>query len=188
MYYHRFECSLGRLSLGGTTVGSPEKLPAHLVADEKPTTAHGEKVDLAATAGAGGVLGLALAQSPGNDDLKAAYGKFRDEAHGLDPPYRPETVNTDGWAATPAAWRALYPKVVWILCFLHAFLKVRDRAKSLVAPFDALREQVGEAYHAESARSFSQRLRRLREWAVVHVGQEVVREKVLALWWEERID
>ncbi|MGZ3303996.1 MAG: hypothetical protein ACXVBG_24260, partial [Isosphaeraceae bacterium] len=35
--------------------------------------------------------------------------------------------------------------------------------------------------HAPDARSFSQRLRRLREWAVAHVDKQVVREKVLAL-------
>lgn len=68
-----------------------------------------------------------------------------------------------------------------ILCFLHAFLKIRDRAKHLGATFDIVREQVWEAYQAGTARSFSQRLRRLREWAVVHVGKEVVRQKVLAL-------
>ena len=181
MYWHRLECSLGRFSLVGTTVASAEKLPAHLVADEKHTTAEGEKVYLAATAGAGCVLGLAVAQSPGHEDLEAAYAKFRNEAQCLDPQYHPETVNTDGWAATQSAWRALFPKVALILCFLHAFLKIRDRAKHLGATFDALRKQVWEAYHADSARSFSQRLRRLREWALVHVGKEVVREKVLAL-------
>lgn len=181
MYWHRLERSLGRFSLVGTTIASAEDLPRHLVADEKHTTSGGEKVYLAATAGSGCLLGLALARSPGNDDLEAAYGKFRDEARCLDPQYRPETVNTDGWAATQAAWRALFPRVALILCFLHAFLKIRDRAKHLGATFDALRAQVWEAYHAEDARSFSQRLRRLREWAVAHVGKEVVREKVLAL-------
>jgi capsid protein len=47
--------------------------------------------------------------------------------------------------------------------------------------FDGLRERVWDAYHASNARSFSQRLRRLREWAEDHVGKEVVREKVRAL-------
>ena len=124
---------------------------------------------------------MALAESAGNDDLEAAYGVFRDEARRLDPEYRPETVNTDGWPATQAAWRALFKGVTIILCFLHAFLKIRDRAKHLGETFDALRERVWDAYHAPDARSFSQRLRRLREWATAHVEKEVVREKVLAL-------
>jgi hypothetical protein len=88
---------------------------------------------------------------------------------------------TDGWPATQAAWQALFKGVTIILCFLHAFLKIRDRAKHLKETFHALREQVWGAYHAPDARSFSQRLRRLREWAEAHVDKEVVREKVLSL-------
>ena len=104
MYWHRLERSLGRNSLVGTTVASAERLPRHLAADEKHTTLAGEKVYLAATAGGGCCLGLALAKAAGNDDLTDAYGVFRDEARRLDPEYRPETVNTDGWPATQAAW------------------------------------------------------------------------------------
>ena len=181
MYWHRLECSLGRFSLVGTTVQTAERLPCHLVADEKHTTLAGTKVYLAATAGDGCCLGMALARTAGNDDLEAAYGVFRDEAQHLDPQYRPETVNTDGWAATQAAWRTLFKGVTLILCFLHAFLKIRDRAVHLKATFDRLREQIWEAYHAPDARTFSQRLRRLREWAEAHVDKEVVREKVRSL-------
>ena len=181
MSWHRLECSLGRSSLVGTTVSAAERLPRHLVADEKHTTRAGEKVDLAATAGGGCCLGVALAESAGNDNLEAAYGVFRDEARYLDPEYCPETVNTDGWPATQAAWRALFKGVTLILCFLDAYLKIRDRAKHLKGTFDALREQVWGAYHAVDARTFSQRLRRLREWAEGHVDKEVVREKVLSL-------
>ena len=124
---------------------------------------------------------MALAETADADELTRAYGVFRDEARCLDPGYRPETVDTDGWAATQAAWRALFQGVTLILCFLHAFLKIRERAVHLKETFDALRERAWEAYHASDARSFSQRLRRLREWATDHVDKEVVREKVLAL-------
>ena len=62
MYWHRLERSLGRFSLVGTTVKDPERLPPHLVADEKHTPSSGKKVYLAATAGGGCCLGLALAQ------------------------------------------------------------------------------------------------------------------------------
>jgi hypothetical protein len=51
--------------------------------------------------------------------------------------------------------------------------------------FAHLRQRVWEAYHAPEARSFSQRLRRLREWAKAHVDTPVVKEKVLA-WCEKR--
>jgi hypothetical protein len=181
MYWHRLERSLGRPSLVGTTVKAAERLPRHLVADEKHTTLAGEKVYLAATAGGGCCLGMALAITAGTDDLTEAYGVFRDEARRLDPQYRPETVNTDGWPATQAAWRALFKGVTVILCFLHAFLKVRERAIHLKETFALLRERIWEAYHAPDARTFSQRLRRLRQWASAHVDKEVVREKVLAL-------
>jgi hypothetical protein len=181
MYWHRLERSLGRPSLVGTTVKAAERLPRHLVADEKHTTLAGEKVYLAATAGGGCCLGMALAMSAGTDDLTEAYGVFRDEARRLDPQYRPETVNTDGWPATQAAWRALFKGVTVILCFLHASLKVRERAVPLKETFALLRERIWEAYHAPDARTFSQRLRRLRQWAKAHVEKEVVREKVLAL-------
>jgi hypothetical protein len=184
MYWYRLERSLGRFSLVGTTIQAAERLPRHLVADEKHTTLiedKSRKVYLAATAGGGCCLGLALAETAGADDLTKAYGVFREEARRLDPDYRPETVNTDGWSATQAAWRALFQGVTLILCFLHAFLKIRERAVNLKETFDGLRERVWEAYHAPDARSFSQRLRRLREWANAHVDKEVVREKVLAL-------
>jgi hypothetical protein len=181
MYWHRLECSLGRFSLVGTTVRSGDRLPRHLVADEKHTTLGGQKVYLAATAGGGCCLGMALAKAASNDDLTAAYGVFRDEARRLDPKYCPETVNTDGWPATQAAWQALFRGVTLILCFLHAFLKIRDRAVHLKETFTELSRRVWESYYAPDARSFSQRLRRLREWAKAHVEKEVVREKVLAL-------
>jgi hypothetical protein len=184
MYWYRLERSLGRFSLVGTTVQAAEHLPRHLVADEKHTTwieHQTRKVYLAATAGGGCRLGMALAETADADELTRAYGVFRDEARGLDPEYRPETVNTDGWSATQAAWRTLFQGVTLILCFLHAFLKIRERAVHLKETFDELRERVWEAYHAPDVRSFSQRLRRLREWAQDHVDTQVVREQVLAL-------
>ena len=48
--------------------------------------------------------------------------------------YAPATVNTDGWKATQAAWRTLFPTVVVILCFLHGFLKIRDRCRKAFGP------------------------------------------------------
>ena len=68
MYWHRLERSLGRNSLVGTTVAPAGRLPRNLAADEKHTTLAGEKVYLAATAGGGCCLGMALAKTAGNDD------------------------------------------------------------------------------------------------------------------------
>jgi hypothetical protein len=189
MYWYRLERSLGRSSLVGTTVPAPERLPRHLAADEKHTTLVDGKsrtVYLAATAGGGCCLGMALAETADADELTRASGVFRDEAHHLDPEFRPETVNTDGWPATQAAWRALFQGVTLVLCFLHAFLKIRERAVHLKEAFTELSRRVWESHHASDARSFSQRLRRLREWATDHVDEGVVREKVLALCNKQR--
>ena len=41
----------------------------------------------------------------------------------------PTKVNMDGWKATRNAWKALFTSVVTICCFLHVFIKIRDRAK-----------------------------------------------------------
>ena len=68
MYWYRLERSLGRFSLVGTTAQAAEHLPRHLVADEKHTTLiekKTRKVYLAATAGGGCCLGMALAETAG---------------------------------------------------------------------------------------------------------------------------
>ena len=59
-------------------------------------------------------------------------------------------------------------------------LKIRDRAKHLKDLFAAVSRRVWEANHAPDRRSFGQRFRRLRQWAVQHVSG-VVLEKVLDL-------
>ena len=89
---------------------------------------------------------------------------------------RPETVNTDGWWATPNAWRSLFASIVVIQCFLHAFLKIRDRAtKQFKGVFDVVSDQLWQAYRAETKRSFSQKLRRLGEWAQAHLEESAMK-------------
>ena len=179
MYWYRLGCGLGRFSIAGTTVRQGE-LPAHLLADEHHQTLDGQKVYIATTVAEGCCLGAEPAVSAGTDDLKAAYEVFKDEARDIDSEYAPETVGTDGWAGTQAAWRLLFPAVVLLQCFLHGWLKVRERAKHLKETFAEVSRRVWEAYHAPDRRGFGQRLRRLREWAVVRLTG-VVLEKVLDL-------
>jgi hypothetical protein len=98
--------------------------------------------------------------------LQKAYSVFAEEAQALDPDDAPETVNTDGGQPTQGAWKALFEHVTPILCFLHAFLKIRDRTTNTLGEVgQAVHQQVWDAYHASSKRAFSQRLRRLKEWA-----------------------
>lgn len=168
MYWFRLECQLGRNSLVGTTIRQAD-LPEHVLADEHHQKRDGDKVYLATTVGGGCLLGMALAESAGTEDLTAAYGVFHQEACNVKPGYTPQTVNTDGWKSTQAAWLALFPAVVVLRCFLHAWLKIRDRAKNLGDTFYELSRKVWEAYHAPSKRSMSQRLRQLSSWAKQHV-------------------
>ena len=129
MFWYRMEVSLGRNSLAGTTLRASGKVPEDLSADEHHTKLCGEKAFVAITTGGGCTLGLAVADTADAVSLTATYGEFRDEARDVQPNYSPSTVNTDGWPATRAAWSGLFPSVVLILCFLHGFLKIRDRAR-----------------------------------------------------------
>ena len=70
--------------------------------------------------------------------------------------------------------------MVLLLCVLHAWLKIRDRAQHLKGVFTEISRRVCEAYHAPDRRHFGQRLRRLKQWAGEHLTG-VVQETVLAL-------
>lgn len=164
MFWYRLECSLGRNSIVGTTVRRAE-IPKHLLGDEHHQTRNGEKVFLATTVAQGCCLGVEVAETASTDDLAAAYGVFRDEARNVEPDYAPQTVNTDGWKGTRAAWRLLFPTIALLRCFLHGWLKIRDRGKHLKDTFFELSTRVWDAYHAPNKRSLSQRLRRLKTWA-----------------------
>jgi hypothetical protein len=128
MYWYRIECGLGRFSIIGTTVRRAD-LPEHLLADEHHQTLDGQKVYIATTIGSGCILGAEPATTAGTDDLKAAYSVFKQEAEDVTPKYVPKTVNTDGWKGTKAAWKILFKSVVILQCFLHAWLKIRERGK-----------------------------------------------------------
>jgi hypothetical protein len=163
MSWYRLEVSLGRNSVVGTTVRRAER-PEHLLADEHHQPRDGTKNYVATTVAEGCCLGAALAQTAGTEDLQAAYGAFETEAQEVRPDYRPRTVRVDGWASTRQAWRALFPRVALLRCFLHGWLNIRSRGK-LSESFAELSRKVWESYRASSRRGFAQRLRRLREWA-----------------------
>jgi len=142
----------------------------------------GERVYIATTAAHDCILGASVALSASQADLEKAYGVFASEAQAVDAAYAPETVNTDGWQATQGAWKALFTHITVILCFLHAFLKIRDRAtKTLGDTFAQVQKRVWKAYHAPSKRAFSQRLRRLREWAEMALPDCVMKSHTLEL-------
>src|SRR5438128_161549 len=119
MYWYRAEMALGRPAIVGSTVKQPEKLPAHVLADEKHTWALGQGVYVATTVGGGCILGATVTEAASADALEAAYGEFAEEAHALSPTSSPKTVCIDGWEGTQSAWRRLFPTGGILLCFLH---------------------------------------------------------------------
>ena len=147
MSWYRLECGLGRFSVVGTTVRTAT-LPEHLLADEHHQGLDGQKVYIATTVGNGCCLGAEPAEAAGSDKLKVAYQVFKDEACDVSPKYAPKTVSTDGWKGTQAAWKMLFTKVVILLCFLHGWLKIRDRAKHLKEVFAEVSRRVWDTYHA----------------------------------------
>ncbi|MFH0917376.1 MAG: hypothetical protein V1912_13155 [bacterium] len=181
-FWYRATMATGRPSIVGSTVKSRDKLPDHLVADEKHTRLKGEKVYVPTTAAAGCILGASAVASASALDLGKGYGDFAAEARELDPEYRPATVCTDGWEATWNAWWGLFSSIVVLLCYLHSAIKIRDCRKSgdERLRFDAL-TKVWEAFKAETKASFSQRLRRLREWASATLPAGRMREAVYKL-------
>jgi len=179
MYWYRLEIGLGRNSIVGTTTRRAA-LPEHLLADEHHQPRDGEKNYIATTVGRGCCLGAAVAETPGTEELTAAYAVFCEEARNVQPDYTPKTVNTDGWKGTKAAWRALFPAIAIVQCFLHGWLKIRDRAKHLGEWFAEISQRVWEIYHAPDRRTFAQRIRALRNWAVKRLSG-IVLENVVDL-------
>jgi hypothetical protein len=179
MYWYRLELALGRNSIVGSTLRKAP-LPEHVLADEHHRPRDGEKNYIATTVAEGCCLGAALARTAGVEDLQAAYGAFKREAQDVRSGYQPKTVNTDGWASTRQAWANLFSLVVVLRCFLHGWLAIRSRGK-LSEGFRTLSEKVWDAYHATDRRSFSQRLRRLWEWAQRQAVASWVLEQVKKL-------
>jgi hypothetical protein len=181
MFWYRAYISLARPSIVGTTIKDPENLPKDLLADEKHTWLLGEKIYAATTVAEGCLLGVGIAESSGAQDLVKAYKEFQTEALAIDPNYKPETVNTDGWLPTQQAWQQLFPTITTILCFLHAFLKIEKRAKRFKELFEIVKGKAWNIYHSDNRTQFAQRIRRFREWAVDNIPASDLLSKVLEL-------
>jgi hypothetical protein len=178
MYWHRIIERLGRNSLVGATVRDPARLPEHLAADEHHADWAGQKGYVATTVGGGCILGVALTAAADDAHLEQAYGVFAAEARDVDPGYAPKTVNTDGWAATRNAFAALFPSITVILCFLHGFLKIRDRCRKA----RELHRRVWEVYQAATAEEFRRRMSEFRQWCGARTWPASVKEMLEKLW------
>ena len=80
MFWYRATMAMGRPSLVGTTVKSKDKLPAHVLADEKHTKPKGRKVFVPTTVAGGCVLGASVVTSASADDLEKGYDDFAGKA------------------------------------------------------------------------------------------------------------
>ena len=181
-YWYRTCISLSSNNLVGMTVRNSDKLPLDLLGDEHHVRVKGDKAYVASTIGGGCILGVEVCSSPGEEGLENAYGVFQKEALIVNPSYRPQTVNTDGWPATQSVWKKLFPVITIIECFLHAYLKIRDRAtKKLESDFKQIADKVWECYKAENKRTFSQRIRRLGEWAKNNVPNSPMKDNLIKL-------
>jgi hypothetical protein len=178
MFWHRVIERLGRSSLVGATVRDPARLPGHLAADEHHVDWAGEKGYIATTVGGGCLLGVALTSSADDAHLEEAYGVLAAEARDVDPEYVPETVNVDGWAATRNAFQALFPRIAVVLCFLHGFLKIRDRCRKA----RDLHRRVWEVYRAATAEEFRRRMDELQQWCGTRTWTAPVGEMLEKLW------
>lgn len=178
-FWERAWLGFARPSLVGTTIKDVEQLPRHLTADEKVTWLAGQEVSLTTTVAEGCFLGVGLATAVTAEALAAGYGEFKAEAQALSPNYAPATVCTDGFRATRLAWRQLFPTVTLILCYLHGVIKIRDRCRGALRRL--VLKRVWRCYEAGSARQFSQRLRRVHEWALRSLTGPV-QEMVIKLW------
>ena len=164
MYWYRQIERLGRYDLVGTTLKSPDVMPEHLLADEKHTRFNGEKAYIATTVAEDCVLGASFSLSADTVGLTEAYSHFKQEAQRVKSDYQAQTVNTDGWSATQKAWQALFPAIVIVQCFLHAFISIRSRCKKL-AEFPQLCQHIWNVYHAPTVDAFYEQVAELYAWA-----------------------
>src|SRR5205085_10974325 len=65
-----------------------------------------------------------------------------------------------------------------ILCFLHGFLKIRDRCRKS----RELHQRVWEVYRADTAAAFRTRMQALRTWCEGCSWPAAVREALAKLW------
>ncbi|MBA3768404.1 MAG: hypothetical protein H0W99_15775 [Acidobacteria bacterium] len=168
MFWYRLFLQLGRPQLVGTTIKAQERLPRHLLADEKQSWIQGTKVFIPTTVAKGVFLGATVVTTADTEELTKGYQEFQAETHKLDPDYQPTTVCTDGFFATRKAWRAVFPAVTLVLCFLHITLKLRDRCRGRLR--HEVLDRAWYIYEAADKRRFSQRARRFKEWATKKLG------------------
>ena len=155
-------------------------MPKHIASDEKHIKILKEKAFVATTVAQGCVLGAEVVSSANELSLTKAYSAFAKEGRNIDPEYTPVSANIDGWDATKSALSALFVGIIFIHCFLHGFIKIRDRCRKSKM-FDLICGKVWCVYKAKTKKSFSQRLRRFKDWSVGNVKMPGTLSKIIRL-------
>lgn len=181
MYWYRIYLSLGRASIVGTTIKEAQKLPQHLVADEKHTWLGGSRVYLPTTVAKGSILGVSFTESASASALTKGYAEFQTEARLLDPNYTPVTVNIDAWDGTKQAWLNLFPTVTLVLCFLHAVLKVQKGSPSYRNLRNKLKALLWKAYKSSTAPEFLKEIRLALIWSKKQIRRKRTLSKMRQL-------
>ena len=179
MYWYRAERALGRPAIVGNTVKQPEKLPTRVLADGL-TWALGQEVYVATTVGwlhpRRDRDRCGLGRRAGGRVRRVCPGGTRAVAH-----LQPQDGVHRRLGSTQSAWRRLFPAVCIILCFLHSVLKIAERCGRDRATRTLVLDRVWKVYDACTRAQFSQRHRRLREWATAGLPEGALRQMVLKL-------
>ncbi|MDC0535238.1 hypothetical protein OAO18_05420 [Francisellaceae bacterium] len=152
-------------------------MPEHIASDEKHGKIKGQKVYVTTTVANGCILGSEVSPEANEIELTRGYKIFADESKNIDSEYQPKTVNIDGWEATQLAFAGLFFGITIIRCFLHAFIKIRDCCKKN-SLFEVICGKTWRVYQSKDKKTFSQRLRRFKDWAADHLTGTTVLEKI----------
>ena len=182
MYWYRLFIGFAQFNIVGTTVYEISRLPKHLLADEFHIRIKGVKAYVATIIASACFLGAEVCAKADEMTLRKAYGVFKAEVQALLVNYQPFSINTDGWFATQNALQFLFDKAKIVECYLHAVIKVRDRAtKKLKAQYQVAVDKVWNIYRTVSKRQMGQQIRRLREWTVKTLPECAMKDNLLKL-------
>jgi hypothetical protein len=72
----------------------------------------------------------------------------------------------------------LFPLITVVLCFLHGFLKIRDRCRKA----SELHRRVWDVYRAATAEEFRRLMNEFQQWCATQTWTTSVREMLTKLW------
>lgn len=182
MFWYRLELALSQYNIVGTTIKNKNYLPRHLLVDEHHTKLFSNKIYVCTTVGLDCFLGAGVSDSMRFEDLKKAYGFFKEEVRKICPNYYPLSINMDGYKSTKKAINSLFPTSGLLRCFLHAFLKIRNcGTKAYDLYFNDVATLVWNCYYANNKRAFAQRISHLKHWTINFVPPSPFKRAILSL-------